>query len=138
MKDCIFCQIIAGDIPAAKVYEDDQVLAFLDITQVTPGHTLVVPKVHARNLIEMSPEASSSLFASVPRVARKIMNATDAIGMNIVNNNEEIAGQTVFHTHVHLLPRFGEDDEFGMQFTAHEPDFPAMNELAARIAATDE
>ena len=135
MQDCIFCKIIAGEIPSAKVYEDDQVLAFLDITQVTPGHTLVVPKKHARNMLEMDDQASATLFARVPAIARQIMKATQASGMNIVNNNEEVAGQTVFHTHVHLLPRFGQDDDFKVDFIAHEPDFQAMSDLAEKIAS---
>ena len=102
MSDCIFCKIIAGEIPASKVYEDDQVLAFLDISQVTPGHTLLVPKEHYRNLLEMDPNSASCLFAQAPVVAKKIMVATKASGMNIISNCEEVAGQTVFHTHVHL------------------------------------
>ena len=98
MSDCIFCKIIAGEIPASKVYEDEQVLAFLDISQVTPGHTLVVPKEHYRNLLEMDATSASQLFAQVPKVAQKVMKATKAAGMNIIANCEEIAGQTVFHT----------------------------------------
>ena len=98
MSDCIFCKIIAGEIPASKVYEDEQVLAFLDISQVTPGHTLVVPKEHYRNLLEMDATSASQLFAQVPKVAQKVMKATKAAGMNIIANCEEIAGQTVFAT----------------------------------------
>ena len=95
MSDCIFCKIIAGEIPASKVYEDDQVLAFLDISQVTPGHTLVVPKEHHRNLLEMDATSASQLFAQVPKIAQKVMTATKAAGMNIIANCEEVAGQTV-------------------------------------------
>ena len=134
MADCIFCKIIAGEIPSSKVYEDDQVVAFLDISQVTPGHTLVVPKQHFRNLLEMDADGSSQLFARVPGIARKVMKATGAAGMNIINNNEEIAGQTVFHTHVHLAPRYEETDGLQISFEAHEPDFPALAQLAEKIA----
>ena len=134
MADCIFCKIIAGEIPSSKVYEDDQVVAFLDISQVTPGHTLVVPKQHFRNLLEMDADSSSQLFARVPDIARKVMKATGAKGMNILNNNEEIAGQTVFHTHVHLAPRYDETDGLQISFEAHEPDFPALAQLAEKIA----
>ena len=134
MADCIFCKIIAGEIPASKVYEDDQVLAFLDISQVTPGHTLVVPKQHFRNLLEMDADSTSQLFARVPDIARKVMKATKAKGMNILNNNEEIAGQTVFHTHVHLAPRYEETDGLQISFETHEPDFTALAELAEKIA----
>ena len=133
MTDCIFCKIIAGEIPSSKVYEDDQVVAFLDISQVTPGHTLVVPKQHFRNLLEMDADSTSQLFARVPDIARKVMKATGAKGMNILNNNEEIAGQTVFHTHVHLAPRYDETDGLQISFEAHEPDFPALAQLAEKI-----
>ena len=134
MADCIFCKIIAGEIPASKVYEDDQVLAFLDISQVTPGHTLVVPKQHFRNLLEMDADSTSQLFSRVPDIARKVMKVTRAKGMNILNNNEEIAGQTVFHTHVHLAPRYEETDGLQISFETHEPDFTALAELAEKIA----
>ena len=134
MADCIFCKIIAGEIPSSTVYEDDQVVAFLDISQVTPGHTLVVPKQHFRNLLEMDADSTSQLFARVPDIARKVMKATGAKGMNILNNNEEIAGQTVFHTHVHLAPRYDETDGLQISFEAHEPDFPALAQLAEKIA----
>ena len=134
MADCIFCKIIAGEIPSSKVYEDDQVVAFLDISQVTPGHTLVVPKQHFRNLLEMDADSASQLFARVPDIARKVMKATGAKGMNVLNNNEEIAGQTVFHTHVHLAPRYDETDGLQISFEAHEPDFPALAQLAEKIA----
>ena len=123
MADCIFCKIIAGEIPSSTIYEDDQVVAFLDISQVTPGHTLVVPKQHFRNLLEMD-----------AGIARKVMKATGAAGMNILNNNEEIAGQTVFHTHVHLAPRYEETDGLQISFETHEPDFPALAQLAEKIA----
>ena len=134
MADCIFCKIIAGEIPSSKVYEDEKVLAFLDISQVTPGHTLVVPKEHFRNVLDMDADSTSQLFARVPDIARKVMKATGAAGMNIINNNEEIAGQTVFHTHVHLVPRYSDADDLKITFAAHEPDFPSLAELAEKIA----
>lgn len=134
MTDCIFCKIIAGEILSSKVYEDDQAIAILDITQVTPGHTLLIPKAHHRNLLAMEAQETAELFSLVPKIAKKILTATGATGLNIVNNNEEVAGQTVFHTHVHLIPRYEEGDDFDMTFTAHEPDFAKMAELAEKIA----
>ena len=133
MSDCIFCKIIAGEIPAAKVYEDEQVLAFLDISQVTPGHTLVVPKEHHRNLLEMDAASASQLFAKVPLVSQKVMTAPKAKGMNIIANCEEVAGQTVFHTHVHLVPRYGAEDDLKIDFVAHEPDFDKLAQVAETI-----
>ncbi|MGT2926799.1 HIT family protein [Streptococcus cuniculipharyngis] len=134
MENCIFCQIVAGTIPAAKVYEDEQVVAFLDITQVTPGHTLIIPKQHVRNLLDMPDTTASTLFANVPKIARALTKATGAQGINLVNNNEEAAGQTVFHAHLHLLPRLGHQDGLTIDFTTNEPNFPALAELAQTIS----
>ncbi|HEM3701814.1 TPA: HIT family protein [Streptococcus suis] len=130
MSDCIFCKIVAGEIPASKVYEDDHVLAFLDITQVTKGHTLVIPKKHYRNVLDMDAETAGQVFSVVPALARQLKEKLAASGLNIVNNNEEVAGQTVFHTHIHLLPRFDKNDGLDIQFTTNEPDFPALASLA--------
>ncbi|HER5910831.1 TPA: HIT family protein [Streptococcus pyogenes] len=133
MENCIFCSIIQGDIPSSKVYEDEQVLAFLDISQTTKGHTLVIPKKHVRNLLEMTAETASHLFARIPKIARAIQSATGATAMNIINNNEALAGQTVFHAHVHLVPRYNEEDGISIQYTTHEPDFPVLEKLARQI-----
>ena len=134
VSDCIFCKIVAGEIPASKVYEDDHFLAFLDISQVTPGHTLVIPKKHARNLLEMTPDETADLFNIVSRVTKKVESATQPQGMNIISNMEEIAGQSVFHTHVHILPRYSQDDDLKIDFIAHEPDFNHLVQLAKDIS----
>ena len=133
MSECIFCQIVSGQIASSKVYEDEEVLAFLDITQVTKGHTLVIHKKHYRNMLEMDAEAASSLFARVPKIAKQLQEKLGASGVNIINNNEEAAGQTVFHTHVHLLPRFDATDGLRLTFETHEPDFAALAQLAQEI-----
>ena len=130
MEDCIFCKIIAGEIPSTKVYEDDDVVAFLDITQTTKGHTLVVPKKHYRNILAMTAEESAELFSKVPQIASKLVDKLHAKGMNILQNNEEIAGQTVFHTHIHLIPRYDENDGFIAKYTAHDYD---LAEIAKQI-----
>ena len=134
VSDCIFCKIVAGEIPASKVYEDDHFLAFLDISQVTPGHTLVIPKKHARNLLEMTPDETADLFNIVSRVTKKVESATQPQGMNIISNMEEIAGQSVFHTHVHILPRYSQEDDLKIDFIAHEPDFAHLAQLANEIS----
>ena len=134
VSDCIFCKIVAGEIPASKVYEDDHFLAFLDISQVTPGHTLVIPKKHARNLLEMTPDETAALFNIVSRVTKKVESATQPQGMNIISNMEEIAGQSVFHTHVHILPRYSQEDGLKIDFIAHEPDFNRLAQLAKDIS----
>lgn len=134
VSDCIFCKIVAGEIPASKVYENDHFLAFLDISQVTPGHTLVIPKKHARNLLEMTPDETAALFNIVSRVTKKVESATQPQGMNIISNMEEIAGQSVFHTHVHILPRYSQEDDLKIDFIAHEPDFDRLAQLAKDIS----
>ena len=134
VSDCIFCKIVAGEIPASKVYEDDHFLAFLDISQVTPGHTLVIPKKHARNLLELTPDETADLFNIVSRVTKKVESATQPQGMNIISNMEEIAGQSVFHTHVHILPRYSQEDDLKIDFIAHEPDFDRLAQLAKDIS----
>ena len=134
VSDCIFCKIVAGEIPVSKVYEDDHFLAFLDISQVTPGHTLVIPKKHARNLLEMTPDETADLFNIVSRVTKKVEGATQPQAMNIISNMEEIAGQSVFHTHVHILPRYSQEDDLKIDFIAHEPDFDRLAQLAKDIS----
>ena len=134
VSDCIFCKIVAGEIPASKVYEDDHFLAFLDISQVTPGHTLVIPKRHARNLLEMTPDETADLFNIVSRVTKKVESATQPQGMNIISNMEEIAGQSVFHSHVHILPRYSQEDDLKIDFIAHEPNFDHLAQLAKEIS----
>ena len=106
--DCIFCKIIEGSIPSHKIYEDENVLAFLDITQTTKGHTLVIPKKHIRNIYDLDEETASNLFKVVPKIAKALKLAFNPIGLNIVNNNEQPL-QEVFHYHIHLIPRYEND-----------------------------
>lgn len=117
VEDCIFCKIINGDIPSAKIYEDDAVYAFLDLGQVTKGHTLVVPKKHARNMLDLDEDTAAQLFRRIPKIANAVKNVYNADGLNILNNNEEVASQTVFHCHVHLIPRYSKNnDDFGLKW----------------------
>jgi histidine triad (HIT) family protein len=134
-EDCIFCKIIAGEIPSAKVYEDDQVYAFLDISQVTKGHTLVIPKTHVKNIYETSSEVAGELFARVPRIAKAIRAAYQPVGMNLLNNNEAPADQSVFHIHIHLIPRYGEGDGFSSNWKVHTEDYTSedLQAVAADI-----
>ncbi|TRZ35862.1 HIT family protein [Niallia circulans] len=113
MSDCIFCKIVAGEIPAKKVFENEHVVAFLDISQVTKGHTLVIPKTHVKDIYELTPEIAKNLFEVVPSIANGIKAAFEPVGLNILNNNGEKAGQSVFHYHLHLIPRYGKGDGFG-------------------------
>lgn len=134
MEDCIFCKIINGEIPSYKIYEDEVVYAFLDITQVTPGHTLVVPKKHAKDIFEYDEELASQVFTRIPKIARALEKAyPDIQGLNIINNNREVAYQSVFHSHIHLIPRFSPHDDFSMHFGNHQDQYnPTLMEAIAK------
>ena len=103
---CIFCKIVAGEIPSFKVYEDEYTLALLDIHPVAKGHTLVIPKKHATNIFDIESESWAHVTETARVVARKIETALDIGGVNLIMNNREHAGQVIDHPHVHLIPRF--------------------------------
>lgn len=105
MSDCIFCRIVAGELPAARVYETDEVLGILDINPVAPGHTLLVSKQHVPGLLEADPEVLAALARALPVVARGLVDATQAEGLNVLLNSGRPAGQLVPHLHCHLIPR---------------------------------
>ncbi|MEK4301016.1 HIT family protein [Oceanobacillus sp. FSL W8-0428] len=136
-EDCIFCKIIDGDIPSAKVYEDEKVYAFLDISQVTKGHTLVIPKEHTKNIYETSPETAQELFSRIPVIANAIRDAYQPLGINLLNNNEAAAEQSVFHLHVHLIPRYGDGDGYYPNWTTHTEDY-SSEDLQAVAKAINE
>ncbi len=118
---CIFCDIIDHKIPSSVVYEDDQVLAILDISQVTRGHTIVMPKVHTPNVLEADEETVKTVFSAAARVAKLLKEKTGASGVNLLNNCGESAGQTVDHLHVHVIPRYGASDAIQIAFNPSEP-----------------
>ncbi len=109
MEDCIFCKIIAGKIPALNVYENDKIFAFLDIMPVNPGHTLVVPRAHHADLLETPDDVLSDMITRTKKIAAAIMKAVNADGFNVGINTKPAAGQAVFHTHLHIMPRFKGD-----------------------------
>ncbi len=122
--DSIFTKIIKREIPAHIVYEDDLVIAFLDITQATLGHTLVVPKAQHENIIDMPEDLSGKVFEVVTKVSKAIQKAFQPIGINILSNNGSFASQSVFHFHVHIIPRYQGDDLVHMKMVNH------VNELS--------
>jgi histidine triad (HIT) family protein len=109
MNECLFCNIIQKNAPSTIVYEDDNVLAFLDINPVNLGHTLVVPKTHSQNIYETPDEHLQEIIIVVKKLAVIIKKAIGAEGINIINNNDKPAGQLIFHTHFHIIPRFDDD-----------------------------
>ncbi|MCL1939849.1 MAG: HIT family protein [Desulfovibrionaceae bacterium] len=131
---CIFCKIIAGEIPCARVYEDENVLAFLDINPIAKGHTLVVPKGHFPTLLELPESEGEALLKALRLVAGAVKKETGAGGFNCVQNNFAPAGQMVFHSHWHIIPRFDNDglpDWPGGQYA----DTDEMQQLARSISA---
>ena len=109
MHDCIFCKIVVGEVPSEKVYEDETTVAFLDISPVTKGHVLVVPKKHYKDFLEASLEELQTCIATIKKIAPKLLVALEADGFNIGLNNGEASGQVVKHLHFHIIPRFDND-----------------------------
>ncbi len=132
MSDCVFCRIIAGQIPSTRVYEDEHVLAFMDIGQVNPGHVLVAVKRHAANLFELEEAQAAAVGRASRQIARAIEAAFKPEGLSVYQANGKAAGQTVFHYHVHLLPRHAGD---GMELTwpVKNPPREALEDYARRI-----
>ena len=113
---CVFCKIIDGAIPSSKVYEDDEVLAILDLSQTTKGHTIVMPKKHYANMLEIPTDEFASLMGKVKTIAQLLVSKLNANGCNVLINTNESAGQTVMHLHVHIIPRFDETDGISIEF----------------------
>ncbi len=130
--NCLFCKIVHGSIPSAKVLETDQVLAFLDINPVNRGHVLVVPKAHHASLADLPDDLAAETARLVPRLARAIQAATGADGLNLIINNGQAAGQTVFHGHWHLIPRFL-DDPINWPWPHAEYSGDDLNQMRFRI-----
>ncbi len=113
---CIFCKIINNEIPSYKVYEDDEFLAILDIAQTTNGHTLVFPKKHIKDILEIDNKTLEKLIVLTKNLSNKIVTNMNATGLNILNNTNESAGQSVHHIHFHIIPRYDENDEVTISF----------------------
>lgn len=138
MSETIFGKILTGEIPSFKVYEDDYVYAFLDISQVTKGHMLLIPKKASANIFETDEETMKHIGAALPKVANAIKRAFNPDGLNIIQNNGEFADQSVFHIHFHLIPRYENDiDGFGYKWETHEDilDNDAKQQIAEQIQA---
>lgn len=110
MENCIFCKIINKQIPSSVVYEDNDVVAFLDISQATKGHTLVLPKKHYSNLLEIEDEVLAKITKVAKTIAISMQDSLGAQGFNLVNNCNEVAGQSVMHFHLHIIPRYDHEE----------------------------
>jgi histidine triad (HIT) family protein len=134
--DCIFCRIVAGDIPCYRVAENDDTLAFLDIEPAAKGHALVIPKQHSENLLDTNPDTLAMVVQMVKQVAHQIDVTLQPDGINVLQNNRPAAGQVVMHYHVHLIPRWSDDTVM----KAWRPKLATnldLNEIAAQLRAAD-
>jgi histidine triad (HIT) family protein len=131
--ECIFCSIVAGGAPAYVIAEDERTLAFLDIFPLTLGHTLVIPKQHADDLLDAAPDDVAAVARMAQRVAQRVRAELRAPGVNLLQATGAIALQTVFHLHVHVLPRYP-DDGFHVSFDRRPGDPDALAALAARLS----
>ena len=132
MTDCVFCRIVAGQIPSTRVFEDEHTLAFMDLGQVNPGHVLVAAKRHAANLYELDEGQAAAVARACLKVSKAIQETFKPEGLSVYQANGKAAGQTVFHYHVHLLPRHTDD---GMELTwpVKNPPRDKLEEYAAKI-----
>ena len=128
VANCIFCKIIKNEIPAVKIYEDAETLAFLDINPDTRGHALVIPKNHHENIYSLPVETWCLMNITAQKIAIAIKNALSADGINIIMNNESAAHQIIFHAHIHIIPRYNEFEDKKYTYIAGE-----MEELTASL-----
>jgi histidine triad (HIT) family protein len=124
--DCIFCKIVAGELPSEIVQEDEHTIAFMDISPWTRGHALVIPRRHSRNLYDIEDDDLAQVASAAKRLAQRMRDVLDCDGVNLLNSSEPSAWQTVFHTHVHVIPRY-DDDPLRLP---GQPSQPGEGELA--------
>ena len=131
---CLFCKLVAGEIPSARVYEDALTLAFMDIGQVTPGHVLVATKRHATTLLDITPQEAAAVMQTAQRVASAIREVFDPPGITLLQANGREGDQTVFHFHMHVVPRHAQDG-IGLTWPRKNPDAAVLRDYADRLAA---
>ena len=132
MENCIFCKIANGEIPSATLYEDDEFRVILDLGPASKGHALILPKSHAANIYELPDETAGKAMIRAKHMAAKMTDALKCDGYNIVQNNGEIAGQTVFHFHMHLIPRY-QGDQVGITWKPGELSDKDREEILAKL-----
>lgn len=134
--DCLFCSIVAGDIPSTKVYEDDATYAFMDIAPASEGHLIVVPKRHSKDVLEIPAEDLHAVIDTGQRLARRVTDVLGADGVNLLNNRGEHAWQTVFHFHLHVIPRYADKtrESLVLPWEPTPGDLAAIAALGAELA----
>jgi len=130
--DCIFCSIVTGDAPVTKVDEDEHTIAFMDIHPWTEGHALVIPKEHYQDLYEIPDEVLGQVMSAAKRLAGRVRDGLDADGVNLLNSTGRAAWQTVFHFHVHVIPRY-EDDPLELPVRPEEGDPDEIKQIAEKL-----
>ncbi len=133
MNDCIFCKIVKGDIPSTKVYEDEKILAFLDIKPVNIGHVLVIPKEHFKDIYDIPEETLADISKTAKRMSVAVKKALGVDGINVTVNNEPAAGQVIFHVHMHVIPRI-KGDGFGLWHGRRDYREGEAKEVAQKIS----
>ena len=133
MAETIFSKILRGEIPAHKLYEDEQVLAFLDIAPLSPGHAVVIPKEPAPTLAQLSDESAAAVGRVLPRICRALQAATGTQAYNVLQNNGRLAHQAVDHVHFHIIPKPSEAQGLGVKWPAAPVDHAAAKSLAERV-----
>ena len=131
-KDCIFCKIAAGEIPSATLYEDEEFRVILDLGPASKGHALILPKEHFRNLYDIDEETAAKAMKLAKKMIKKMTDVLGCDGYNVVQNNEPCAGQTVFHFHMHLIPRY-EGDQVGLGWPTGELTEEVKNEILDKM-----
>lgn len=136
MEDCLFCKIIKGEIPSFKIYEDDNIFSFLDIKPVTKGHALVIPKKHSENIFEIDEDSLEKVILAGKHVSEMLKKSLNPDGIRLSQSNGKAAGQEIMHFHLHIIPRY-ENDEIALNpvFTAHMPeaDLTELEEIKNKI-----
>lgn len=116
--DCIFCKIAAGEIPSRKIYEDKDLIAIMDLSPTSKGHSLIIPKEHCTNIYDIDEDIAAKVMKTAKKLATKMTVALNCDGFNLLQNNGETAGQTMFHFHMHLIPRYKDADNNMLKFTS--------------------
>ena len=132
MNDCLFCGIVAGDVPSQTIDSDEKTVAFMDINPATPGHALVIPRRHSADLLEIEPEDLDATAEAAQRLARRMKEALGADGVNVLNACGSAAWQTVFHFHLHVIPRF-DDDPLKLPWVPEEGDPDEIAKVAEKL-----
>ena len=135
-EDCIFCQVLAGDIPSEKVYEDENAIAVMDINPWTRGHVVVFPRKHAENLFEIEDDELQKVIVAAKRVATEVRDGLDCDGVNLLQSNGRAAWQTIFHLHFHVIPRY-EDDPLELPWVPSPGDPGEIASAASQIRGED-